>query len=237
MDLGATVCTPRSPSSAPAVRGATPALPAPRVTSRRICRAGSQRIQIEPARPTRYGTAFWCLDGSPEGGVLLRRRPASGLLGGMVEVPTSDSGPATPSASSAGRMSCSRPRFPAPPTPIRPCRATGWNWRARCVTPCTSDPLPASGTPGPDRATPRPSPGSRAVFLAPGGALPGPSAPPGRADARRGRPAVRDAQGRADEPWPPGPDGQDSSVSGTGARTSRSRRERRSRRSPSSAAG
>ena len=82
MDLGATVCTPRSPACADCPwHGSCAARAAgnPAELPRRIPR---------PARPTRYGTAFWCLDG--EGGVLLRRRPASGLLGGMVEVPTSD---------------------------------------------------------------------------------------------------------------------------------------------------
>ena len=36
----------------------------------------------------RRGMAFWLIN--PEGAVLLRRRPESGLLGGMIEVPSSD---------------------------------------------------------------------------------------------------------------------------------------------------
>jgi A/G-specific adenine glycosylase len=40
------------------------------------------------ARPTRYGTAFVAV--RSDGAVLLRRRPEKGLLGGMMEVPSSD---------------------------------------------------------------------------------------------------------------------------------------------------
>ena len=37
------------------------------------------------ARPLRHGVHFWLVDAV--GNVLLRRRPATGLLGGMVELP------------------------------------------------------------------------------------------------------------------------------------------------------
>src|SRR5205823_10117160 len=37
-------------------------------------------------RPLRYGCAFWL--SRPDGAVLLRRRPESGLLGGMIELPS-----------------------------------------------------------------------------------------------------------------------------------------------------
>ena len=37
-------------------------------------------------RPTRHGVAFWLVD--QEGSVLLRRRAEKGLLGGMMEVPS-----------------------------------------------------------------------------------------------------------------------------------------------------
>jgi A/G-specific adenine glycosylase len=40
------------------------------------------------ARPQRYGVAFWIE--RPDGTVLLRRRPPKGLLGGMMEVPSSE---------------------------------------------------------------------------------------------------------------------------------------------------
>jgi A/G-specific adenine glycosylase len=39
-------------------------------------------------RPTRHGAAYWIE--RPDGAVLLRRRPDKGLLGGMIEVPSSD---------------------------------------------------------------------------------------------------------------------------------------------------
>jgi A/G-specific adenine glycosylase len=80
MDLGATVCTPRNPkcmicpwSAACAARIAGIAEDLPRKSPKK-------------RKPTRYGTAFWCLNS--EGDVLLRRRPPSGLLGGMMEIPS-----------------------------------------------------------------------------------------------------------------------------------------------------
>ncbi|WP_374450421.1 A/G-specific adenine glycosylase, partial [Stella sp.] len=80
MDLGATVCTPRQPrcmicplesacrASAEGVAGALPAK------------------SPKPERPRRHGVAYWLT--ASDGRVLLRRRPAEGLLGGMMEVPT-----------------------------------------------------------------------------------------------------------------------------------------------------
>jgi A/G-specific adenine glycosylase len=81
MDLGATICTPRSPSCAICpwrdgclgrIRGIAESLP---------------RRKPKKARPTRTGTAYWTI--SDRGRVLLRRRPENGLLGGMMEVPSS----------------------------------------------------------------------------------------------------------------------------------------------------
>ncbi len=78
MDLGATVCTPRRPNcllcpwaGACAGRGEAEGLP---------------RRAAKPERPTRRGVAFWIT--RPDGAVLLRRRPEKGLLGGMIEVPS-----------------------------------------------------------------------------------------------------------------------------------------------------
>jgi A/G-specific adenine glycosylase len=82
MDLGATVCSPRNPrcmlcpwSDACAARkaGTAESLPAKAAKS---------------ARPIRYGIAFWAL--RRDGAVLLRRRPEKGLLGGMMEIPSTD---------------------------------------------------------------------------------------------------------------------------------------------------
>src|SRR6202030_408262 len=44
-------------------------------------------VQAEkPERPLRHGVAFWLSRG--DGAVLLRRRPEKGLLGGMIELPS-----------------------------------------------------------------------------------------------------------------------------------------------------
>ena len=80
MDLGATVCTPRNPACA-------------RCPWRKACAAHARgkaeaypKRDAKAARPTRRGMAFWTA--RPDGAVLLRRRPEKGLLGGMIELPT-----------------------------------------------------------------------------------------------------------------------------------------------------
>jgi len=78
-DLGASVCSPTSPGCA-------------------VCpwmeNCGARRLGIaaqlprrvpKKERPLRHGVHFWLADLA--GNVLLRRRPTSGLLGGMVELP------------------------------------------------------------------------------------------------------------------------------------------------------
>ncbi len=80
MDLGATICTPRKPACALCPwSGACVAHAegAPETYPRKAPKA---------ARPTRYGVAF-VLERA-DGEVLLRDRPAKGLLGGMTETPT-----------------------------------------------------------------------------------------------------------------------------------------------------
>lgn len=80
MDLGATICTPRSPDC-----GNCPW--AEHCAARKTGAAGTlPRRKPRAAQPTRYGTAFWVERG--DGAVLLRRRPEKGLLGGMMEVPS-----------------------------------------------------------------------------------------------------------------------------------------------------
>jgi A/G-specific adenine glycosylase len=80
MDLGATICTPRRPRCvlcpwrdpcAAREGGFAEELPA--------------RAE-KPERPLRHGVVFWLQ--RPDGAVLLRRRPERGLLGGMIEVPS-----------------------------------------------------------------------------------------------------------------------------------------------------
>jgi A/G-specific adenine glycosylase len=80
MDLGASVCTPKRPSC----------LMCP---LQRDCSAYAQGIEsalparaARPERPVRVGLAFLAL--REDAHVLLRRRPEAGLLGGMLEVPS-----------------------------------------------------------------------------------------------------------------------------------------------------
>jgi A/G-specific adenine glycosylase len=93
MDLGATVCTVRQPrcmvcpwsdDCAGRLAGIAESLP---------------RRAPKAERPTRHGAAFWISDGT--GAVLLRRRPEKGLLGGMMEVPSTEWGEAPPSLDAA----------------------------------------------------------------------------------------------------------------------------------------
>lgn len=82
MDLGATVCTPKSPSC----------VICPWTT---VCLARKQGIAEtlprkvkKAASPLRHGVAYWMV--RADGCVALKRRPPKGLLGGMVEVPGTD---------------------------------------------------------------------------------------------------------------------------------------------------
>ena len=84
MDLGATICSPRDPNCLICpwtehcqgrITGLAPTLP---------------RKQPKKAVPTRRGVAFWIE--RADGAVLLRRRPEKGLLGGMMEVPSTEWG-------------------------------------------------------------------------------------------------------------------------------------------------
>ena len=80
MDLGAVICTPRRPrcvlcpwraDCAAAAAGIAESLPA---------------REDKKERPLRHGVAFWLT--RDDGAVLLRRRPEKGLLGGMIELPS-----------------------------------------------------------------------------------------------------------------------------------------------------
>lgn len=82
MDLGATICTPKSPAC-----GICPWMPACR--GRALGIAATLPAKVGKAeRPTRYGLCFWLV--RKDGAVLLRRRPPSGLLGGMTEIPSTE---------------------------------------------------------------------------------------------------------------------------------------------------
>jgi A/G-specific adenine glycosylase len=79
MDLGATICTPRSPKCllCPLSSGCK---------GRAIAETLPKRLP-KGRKPTRRGVVFWLT--RPDGAVLLRRRPETGLLGGMMEAPSS----------------------------------------------------------------------------------------------------------------------------------------------------
>jgi len=79
MDLGATICSPRNPACALCPLSS-------------LCQARAEglpetypRKAPKVARPVRRGTMFWL---ESDGAVLLVRRPARGLLGGMRALPT-----------------------------------------------------------------------------------------------------------------------------------------------------
>ncbi len=80
MDLGASVCTPRKPGCL-----ACPWRDACEGRKRGIAETLPRKAP-KRARPQRYGVAFWLV--RSDGAVLLRRRPEQGLLGGMIEVPS-----------------------------------------------------------------------------------------------------------------------------------------------------
>jgi len=82
MDLGATVCTPKSPSCA-LCPWSTPCV----ARARGIAQTLPAKLR-KAETPTRYGVAFWMV--RKDGAVLLRRRAAKGLLGGMTEIPSTD---------------------------------------------------------------------------------------------------------------------------------------------------
>ena len=88
MDLGATICTPRvvncqicpwADDCAGRKRGIAESLP---------------RRQPKAKIPTRRGIAFWTE--RDDGHILLRRRPQKGLLGGMMEIPSTPWGAKLP---------------------------------------------------------------------------------------------------------------------------------------------
>jgi len=82
MDLGATICAPRSPSC-----GICPLL-GPCLAAQQGIAASLPVKAPKKERPLRLGTAFVAM--REDGAVLLRRRAAKGLLGGMLEVPSTE---------------------------------------------------------------------------------------------------------------------------------------------------
>jgi A/G-specific adenine glycosylase len=81
MDLGATICTPKSPDcmNCPWTEGC--------LGRRKAMAESLPRKSAKKKIPTRKAYAFWI---EQNGSVLLRKRPDKGLLGGMLEVPSTD---------------------------------------------------------------------------------------------------------------------------------------------------
>jgi A/G-specific adenine glycosylase len=80
MDLGAMICTPLKPKCA-----LCPWRDSCRARGLGIAETLPARMAKKP-KPQRHGVAFWLV--REDGAVLLRRRPENGLLGGMMEVPS-----------------------------------------------------------------------------------------------------------------------------------------------------
>ncbi|TAK99191.1 MAG: A/G-specific adenine glycosylase [Rhodospirillaceae bacterium] len=103
MDLGATVCTPKSPACdlCPWARAC--------LGRDRGIAATLPRKTAKAPTPIRHGVAFWMM--RHDGAVLLRRRPARGLLGGMMEIPS------TPWRATPWTAPEAAPASPAPISP------------------------------------------------------------------------------------------------------------------------
>ena len=82
MDLGATICRPKSPRC-----DVCPWLGSCRAKALGLA-ADLPKRDKKPPRPLRHGVAFWVM--TERGEVLLRRRPEKGLLGAMTEVLSTD---------------------------------------------------------------------------------------------------------------------------------------------------
>lgn len=82
MDLGAMICTPRNPKC-----GLCPLAGACVANAKGIAE-GLPRRRPSKTKPVRRAIAFYLTNG--RGAVLLRKRPAKGLLAGMMEVPSSE---------------------------------------------------------------------------------------------------------------------------------------------------
>jgi len=80
MDLGATICTPRRPAC-----GLCPLRPGCRACAEGLAEVLPYKAE-KAERPTRRGAAFVAM--RADGAVLLRERPMKGLLGGMLETPS-----------------------------------------------------------------------------------------------------------------------------------------------------
>ena len=82
MDLGATICTPKSPAC-----GICPLMPVCAAREAGMASDLPRKLPKKP-KPTRFGYVY--LARRADGAILLETRPEKGLLGGMLALPTSD---------------------------------------------------------------------------------------------------------------------------------------------------
>jgi A/G-specific adenine glycosylase len=133
MDLGATVCTSRNPRCMICPwRGAC------RAEALGIAETLPRRAP-KPDKPTRHGVAFWLTDRDR---VLLRRRPEKGLLGGMIEVPSTPWRPEGWTLQEALDAQPARARFALLPGVVRH-SFTHFNLELRVAAGRTTAPAPA----------------------------------------------------------------------------------------------
>ena len=111
MDLGATICTPRRPAC-----GLCPVRPDCRGYAEGIAEALPYR-EAKGERPVRRGATFVAI--RPDGAVLLRERPLRGLLGGMLETPSSPVGRGRPEWKRRARSRAARGGLAKGPRPGR----------------------------------------------------------------------------------------------------------------------
>ena len=82
MDLGATICLPRKPKCQ-----LCPWADACKARAQGIAESLPRKLP-KPERPRKYAVMFWL--SRPDGSVLLRRRAERGLLGGLMELPSTE---------------------------------------------------------------------------------------------------------------------------------------------------
>jgi A/G-specific adenine glycosylase len=106
MDLGAMICTPRRPAC-----GLCPVRPSCRGFAAGLAEQLPYKA-VKAERPTRRGTAFVAI--REDGAVLLRERPPKGLLGGMLETPSTpwEEGPQSEAAEKHAPFEASWKKLP-----------------------------------------------------------------------------------------------------------------------------